>query len=276
MFDRWSPIRAMSVTLFLMIPGLISCGDADRTTGKRIALSFDDAPKDDGPIFSGDERGVRLIEALDAAGTGPAVFFVTTSHFDLPGGKERVTRYADAGHLIANHSHSHLWLKQTDTDKYIDDIDTAEELLEGFDNRRPWFRFPFLDKGRAVDIEALRGVCVEVLLEGVSFYERVANESLRTPPAHVLLLHENDVAAMFIGDLISAQRGQGWSIVSPDEAYADPIARSVPDTLLTNQGHVAALAIDAGLDNRTLTHLAIEEDQIDALLQERDVFGEAN
>ena len=37
---------------------------------------------------------------------------------------------------------------------------------------------------------------------------------------------------------------------------------------------LSALAVDAGLDPRILTHLAIEEDQIDALLVERGVFGE--
>ena len=36
----------------------------------------------------------------------------------------------------------------------------------------------------------------------------------------------------------------------------------------------AAVAVDAGLDPRILTHLAIEETQIDALLVERRVFGE--
>ena len=64
-------------------------------------------------------------------------------------------------------------------------------------------------------------------------------------------------------------------IVSPDVAYADPVASIVPQTLMTRQGHIAALAIDAGLDNRTLTHLAIEETEIDTLLDERRVFGAA-
>jgi hypothetical protein len=41
----------------------------------------------------------------------------------------------------------------------------------------------------------------------------------------------------------------------------------------TDMGY-AALAVDAGLDPRILTHLAIEETQIDALLVERGVFGE--
>jgi hypothetical protein len=35
----------------------------------------------------------------------------------------------------------------------------------------------------------------------------------------------------------------------------DSIAKVVPETLMTRQGHIAALAVDAGLDPRILTHL---------------------
>jgi peptidoglycan/xylan/chitin deacetylase (PgdA/CDA1 family) len=315
----------MRVALFLLIIFLVTNGgrgyaapaNVDGDPTKRIALSFDDAPKSNGPRFSGDERTAILIDVLESVEAGPAVFFIKTSNFQRPGGRERVARYADAGHLIANHTHSHSWLKQTDTHQYIEDIDLAEELLQGFPNRRAWFRFPFLDEGiprakrdavrtalnerglmngyvtidnydwyldtkwkaavdegRSVDIEALRGVYVEMLMGAVTFFHDMAVESLKQSPAHVLLLHENDVAAMFVGDLVTALRAEGWVIVSPDEAYADPIASVVPRTLMTQQGHIAALAVDAGLDPRTLTHLAIEEDQIDALLSERNVFGE--
>jgi peptidoglycan/xylan/chitin deacetylase (PgdA/CDA1 family) len=311
----------MRFLLVFIVSSLLMCGPAAAdgaqvSAAKRIALSFDDAPKGDGPRFTGDERTSVLLKALESSRTGPVVFFVTTSHLERPGGSERVARYADAGHLIANHSHSHSWLKRTDTNEYIGDIDQAEKLLAPFENRRAWFRFPYLDEGRpreqrdsvrtalatrglkngyvtvdnydwyldakwkeavdegrAVDIDALRGVYVDMLMGAVAFFDNLAIESLDQSPAHVILLHENDVAAMFIGDLVSALRANGWSIVSPDEAYADPISEIIPATLMTNQGHVAALAVDEGLDPRTLTHLAIEETQIDALLAERGVFG---
>jgi peptidoglycan/xylan/chitin deacetylase (PgdA/CDA1 family) len=315
----------MRVTFFLLLIGVVTstnvgyaaAADSDDVSNKRIALSFDDAPKGAGPRFSGDERAAVLMAALESAEAGPAVFFVKTSNLQRPGGSDRVARYAAAGHLIANHTHSHPWLKRTDTDQYIEDIDRAEDLLRGFENRRAWFRFPFLDEGtprakrdavraalqarglmngyvtvdnydwyldakwkaavdegRSVDIEALRGVYVDMLMGAVVFFHDLAIDSLNQSPAQVILLHENDVAAMFIGDLITALRADGWSIVSPDEAYADPIAKVVPETLMTRQGHIAALAVDAGLDPRILTHLAIEETQIDALLVERGVFGE--
>ena len=285
------------------------------TAIKRIALSFDDAPKGAGPVYSGDDRGVELLDALERSDVDQVVFFVNTSKFDKNDGRRRVERYAAAGHLIANHSHSHLWANRTDTDQYIEDIYRAEELLEGFDNRRPWFRFPFLDEGREtgkrdairaamadrdlingyvtidnydwyidakwkeavdagkeVDVDALQNVYVEMLLGAANFYNDLAETALGSSPAHVLLLHENDVAANFVDDLVVALRADGWSIIGPDEAYADPNAGRVPETLMTGQGLVAALAIEAGVDNRTLTHLAIEENQIDALLLERNVF----
>lgn len=307
----------VSRLLTLLIAAVLSVAAfaGDAPTAKRIALSFDDAPKGDGPVFTGDERAVKLLAALDSVDVDQVVFFVTTSKFARPGGRERVASYAAGGHLIANHSHSHLWANRTDTDQYIEDILQAEDLLQGFDNRRAWFRFPYLDEGREiekrdairaamserglqngyvtidnydwyidskwkdavrsgkqVDIDALRDVYVEMLLGAANFYNDLANDALNSDPAHVLLLHENDVAANFIGDLVTALRDDGWTIIGPDEAYADPISDRVPETLLTGQGVVAALAIESGVDNRTLTHLAIEESQIDALLAQRKVF----
>lgn len=302
-----------------LLAALVSCAleaPFDNVAAKRIALSFDDAPRGDGPRFTGDERAKVLIDTLSAAQTGPVVFFVKTGNLNRPGGAERIASYAKAGHLIANHAHSHHWLNRADTAEYIADVERAEILLERFDNRRAWFRYPYLDEGRSVqkrdavvdalqrmeirngyvtvdnydwyleskwqkaakegrsvDIDALRKVYVDLLLGAVEFYDELAVRTLHRSPVHVLLLHENDVGAMFVGDLVSALRQNGWDIVSPDEAYRDPVANQVPETLKTGQGRVAALAIDAGQDPRTLTHLAIEEAQIDELLQERQVFG---
>lgn len=284
---------------------------------KQIALSFDDGPRGDGPHFTGDERGAALIEALASAKSPPVAFFVTTKDFDKPGHRARIERYAAAGHLIANHSHSHQWLLRTATEDYIADIDMAETLLEGIDNRRPWYRFPYLDEGkplekrdavraalkqrslsngyvtvdnydwyieskwkeavragRPVNLDALQGAYVDMLMGAVNFYDKAAVETFQRSPVHVLLLHENDIAALFIDDLIAALRTDGWEIVSPDVAYADPIAAIEPQTLMTRQGHVAALAIEAGRAPETFTHLAISETEIDAYLLLRGVFGE--
>lgn len=285
---------------------------------KQISISFDDAPRGKGTIFTGDERAAELIDSLNSVNSPPVVFFVTTKHIDKKGNRERIHRYAKAGHLIANHTDQHPWLHKTELAEYLAGVDKAEELLRGFENRRPWFRFPFLDEGRElgkrdamrkalaernlmngyvtvdnydwyiqsewkravangkqIDMEALKKAYVEILIGAVNFYENLAQEKLGRSPAHTLLLHENDLAALYIDDLIIALRKAGWEIIDPDTAYQDPIAKTEPKTLRTGQGRVAALAFDAGIEPKRMSHLAIEENMIDQLLLNYGVFSEA-
>ena len=311
--------RFLYIAMLIGMAGLLGCSNevqSEARPTKRIALTFDDAPMGAGAMFTGDERTTVLIETLAKSKSGPVAFFCRTNGFAKPGGKARIESYARAGHLIANHTHSHKWLMRMDVAAYIADIDEAERNLAGIENRRPWFRFPYLDEGvplekrdavraalkerglmngyvtvdnydwyiavqwqkavkagRPVDMNALQNAYVDMLMGAVHFYDEAAVETFGRSPVHVILLHENDVAALFIDDFIDALRADGWEIVSPDEAYADPIASIVPQTLKTRQGHVAALAIEAGRDPKTFTHMAIEEDQIDAFLAARNVFG---
>jgi len=266
-------------------------------------------------MFSGEQRSQALLDSLKDASTGPVVFFVTTKNLGVDNNIRRIEKYAQAGHLIANHSHHHPWLHQVDAKTYIEGIDTAESLLTDLENRRPWFRFPYLDEGRTVekrnevrkalkkrglqngyvtvdnydwyleqkwleaikddkivDRNALRLLYVDLLVGAVNYYDKLAKDTLKRSPAHVLLLHENDLAALFIDDLVRALRKQGWNIISPDEAYDDPIAASQPKTLMANQGLIAALAIENGMKPSLLSHTAIEERQIDQMLTDRLVF----
>lgn len=130
---------------------LWSCTDERRLTpsetDKRIALTYDDAPRGNGPRFSGPERTAAFIQQLQTANSGPVAIFVTTKGLDSPEGVERIKAYASAGHLIANHSDTHMWASRTPIDAYIKDLDQAEEKLQNFENRRPWYRFPYLDEG---------------------------------------------------------------------------------------------------------------------------------
>lgn len=285
------------------------------TAAKRIALTFDDAPRGRGPMFTGDERAQVLLEALNASDAGPAAFFITTQYINRGGNRTRIQAYADAGHVIANHSHTHQWLNRTDLDSYLADIDLGETLLEGLSNRRAWFRFPYLDEGRTlekrdamrtglaerslmnayvtvdnydwyleqkwrealragqtVDLDALEQAYVDLLIGAVEHYDAMAIKVLGRSPAHVLLLHENDVSALFIDDLINALRARGWEIINPDEAYEDPIAAMTPSTLLTGQGRVAALYADYTGAQSLPKHRAIDEALIDQMLEDRNIF----
>ena len=281
--------------------------DSIALPGRTIALTFDDATRGDGPFFSGVERTRRLVEALSRAGVEEAMFFVTTNNVARAGdsGEERLRAYTAAGHVLGNHSHSHQWLSRVDTGAYIADLDEAIERLAAFDNVTPYYRFPFLDEGRATDkrdalrealqkrglrngyvtvdtydwylvtlaqqarkgdvefdLDDLRDLYVDVITRSTEFYDAMAQRTLGRSPHHVLLLHENDLAAMFIGDLVAELRNRGFQIIPATLAFTDPIAAREPDTLFLGQGRIAALAHEAGWKPVDLVSPTEDEDYL--------------
>jgi peptidoglycan/xylan/chitin deacetylase (PgdA/CDA1 family) len=280
---------------------------------REIALSFDDAPTNDTALMTGEERTARLIAALKAANVEQAVFYAIPK--GRPAGElTRLQAYADAGHLIANHSNTHRNLKALTAEEYLADIAAADAILKGMKGFRPWYRFPFLAEGdtrekrdavraglramnytqgyvtidnydwylnslanaakkdgKTIDETALRDLYVEMLIKAVEFYDAIAVKTLNRSPRHVLLLHENDLAALYIADLAAALRKRGWTIVSPERAYADPIASVEPDTLFLNQGRVAAIAHTRGSKPIDLVQEQEDEAVLDQLFTERVV-----
>jgi peptidoglycan-N-acetylglucosamine deacetylase len=243
---------------------------------KRIALTFDDVPRDRGAFFAPDERSQKLLAALKQAKVKQAAFFLNPGNLDKPdgqGGEARIMAYVAAGHVIANHSFSHPFLSKTSAADYLADIDKAAAWLKSRKGYRPWFRFPYLDEGaadkvkrdavraglrarglrngyvtadgsdwhlealtvqavmdgKALDMAALRRLYVGAQMSGVEYHDALARRTLGRSPAHVLLLHETDLAAMFIGDLVAELRLNGWTIISADEAFADPMSKAMPD-----------------------------------------------
>ena len=304
------------IRLLLLAALALAAAAAPATAAKRVALSFDDVPRHAGAFMTQDERTARLIAALARARVPQAAFFVTTGHLDRPdraGGEERIAAYVRAGHVIANHSHSHLWLHRTPVETYVADLDRAAAWLAGRPGYRPWYRFPFLDEGRndparrdalraalrerglmngyvtidsydwfvddlanrthragrTVDMDGLRGLYVDSIVGAAEHAESVAQRALGRSPAHVLLLHETDTAALFIEAVVAELRARGWEIVSADEAYRDSIARIEPETSFLNSGRVAALARVQGYPARELVSQWTEEEFLTRLFNER-------
>ena len=267
-----SGIRGFVILILAL--ALAACGTGQPMSAavpletKRIALTFDDVPRDAGAFLDPDERAERLRAGLKNAGVEQAAFFVNPSMFaDRPSGLAHLAGYMADGHVIANHSSTHPRLSQVPAAQYIADIDAAQAWLSLLPNHRPWFRYPYLDEGgedaakrdalraalaerglsngyvtvdasdwfyedaarqavragKRIDRDALRDLYVESHLEAAEFYDLLARKTIGRSPAHVLLLHETDLAALFVGDLVEALEARGWEIISADEAYADPI-----------------------------------------------------
>lgn len=101
--------------------------------------------------------------------------------------------------------------------------------------------------GKTIDMDALRDLYVESHVQAAEFYDGLARNTLGRSPAHVVLLHETDLAALFIGDLVAALRAAGWEIVTADEAFADPISTLMPDVPSAQGTLTEALAWEKGL-----------------------------
>jgi peptidoglycan/xylan/chitin deacetylase (PgdA/CDA1 family) len=124
-------------------------------------------------------------------------------------------------------------------------------------------------EGKQIDMDALRDLYVETMVLTANFYEDMALETLGRAPAHVLLLHETDIAALFITDLAEGLRADGWTIITMDEAYRDPIAHMEPDTLYLGGGRVAALAAENGAEPADLVFERTDEAELSRLFEER-------
>ncbi len=283
------------------------------TSAQEIALTFDDAPTLDIGLYNGADRTDRIVTQLKANNV-IAAFFVVTSNLNADSHK-RIKQYTSSGNFIANHTHSHKWIHNIGTKRYIKDVTSADSILKLLPGFMPWFRYPFLDEGKTIaardslrstlqtlnltngyvtvdtydwylngllmkavkagqtiDYLSLRQVYLDHLWTSIQFYDNIAKKALGRSPKHVLLLHENDLSALFLSDLINLLKEKNWKIISPTDAYTDPIASTIPDVLFNGQGRVGALAKEKGFASRDLVQESEDEAYLDALVKSRNIF----
>lgn len=101
-----------------------------------------------GPYMHWPEANQRILDALHHRGL-KAALFVCGMRVDGTEGHELLQAWNDAGHLLCNHSYSHLNfnLPETTYDRFVADFRKDEPVLSTFQNRAKLFRFPFLKEG---------------------------------------------------------------------------------------------------------------------------------
>lgn len=115
----------------------VSDGDSDRKTAllsafdsaiastaqtpadiKRAALTFDDGPH---PVYT-----AHLLDELKKRGV-KATFFVTGEHAELH--PDLIKRMHDEGHLIGNHTYSHIQLTSSNKNQFKEELIQTNEIL---------------------------------------------------------------------------------------------------------------------------------------------------
>jgi peptidoglycan-N-acetylglucosamine deacetylase len=129
-----------------------------------------------------------------------------------------------------------------------------------------------LKAGKSVNMTALRDYYVTLHVEAANFSDELARKAIGRSPAHVMLLHETDLAALFIGDLVAGLSKEGWEIITADKAYRDPIGKVVYDTPSAQGTLTEMMAWQKGLPAPRWYHYN-DTDKADAKFR-RDVLGE--
>ncbi len=79
-----------------------------------------------------------------------------------------------------------------------------------------------LKDNKTIDYEKLKNFYVSLVEEVMEFcftlYENVLQEDI----IHSLLFHDNDLTALYLQDIFAMIHRNGWSIVSPEQAFVNP------------------------------------------------------
>jgi len=108
---------------------------------------MDDPKIDVSAQMSWEEANERILAAL-AGRNLKAALFVCGMRVDRPEGLSLLSDWDNAGHLICNHSYSHLtYLSKTSYEEFATDFLRNEPILAPYRHRAMFFRYPSLKEG---------------------------------------------------------------------------------------------------------------------------------
>jgi peptidoglycan-N-acetylglucosamine deacetylase len=109
-----------------------------------------------------------------------------------------------------------------------------------------WFLDDLVNKakaaGKVVDMVQLKRLYIQMHVSGAEYADTLAREALGRSPAHVMLMHETDIAALFLPDMVAELRRQGWTVITADEAYRDRLSSAQPDVPVARGDLISAMA----------------------------------
>lgn len=97
------------------------------------------------------------------------------------------------------------------------------------------------------DLSAFRAAYLNHLWDRSVYYDTLSQQIFGRSVKHVLLLHTNAINAEFLPDIIAMYRAKGWNIISPEEAYQDPVYAMKPTGLPAGESILWALAKQKGV-----------------------------
>jgi len=113
---------------------------------KKVAITIDDFTMKDGPRLNLEQRDQAMLDALKKHGVQAAAF-IKGSNLEKKRIRNRVKRWDDQGHLIANHTYRHPNYHKVSFSAFSQEILDCDRLIQDFKNYTRLFRFPMLKAG---------------------------------------------------------------------------------------------------------------------------------
>jgi peptidoglycan/xylan/chitin deacetylase (PgdA/CDA1 family) len=122
-----------------------------RKPAPQFSITMDDFIWQNAVKLTASERNDAILNTLQSHSM-KAALFVIGRNIEEPTGKQLLSAWDKAGHLIGNHTYSHRNYNASDVvvAEYLSDILRAEALLQDFPRFRKYFRFPMLKEGDTV------------------------------------------------------------------------------------------------------------------------------
>jgi len=135
---------------FLQVAGLAGAAhltSAAAVAGPQVAVTMDDFNFRQSGL-SAEERSARLLAILRSEHAKIAAF-VIGRNAEMPEGDRILREWAAAGHMICNHSYSHLDYHSPEVtiEQYTADFEHGDRVLRTRRGFHPFYRFPMLREG---------------------------------------------------------------------------------------------------------------------------------
>ncbi len=146
-------LAALSVFTVATVTSQHEAGDKKRTPTGYMCITFDQLPATSA-FAEVDRRSVtdQILSALKKHEVSAAGFVVGDN---IQGGFDLLGSWLNEGHVLGNQTMSHVDLHDVEPETFIDQIEAGgnalEPMLEGFGQKRRYFRYPFLHYGATVE-----------------------------------------------------------------------------------------------------------------------------
>jgi peptidoglycan/xylan/chitin deacetylase (PgdA/CDA1 family) len=81
------------------------------------------------------------------------------------------------------------------------------------------------------DLTPYKEYYIQHILDRVQYYDSLARLVFRRNIKHTLLIHHSLLNALFLNDLITELKANGWELINADDAFSDEIYTLQPDIL---------------------------------------------